>query len=99
MAGIQRAEHPGELRRMTKKPNDSPEVGCGDERVTKLEEVAKSMYLNIPWGGGSDASWEYAPVGLKQHYMIQAAVAVKAMRSENSTWNAGIDAILNEIQE
>jgi hypothetical protein len=67
--------------------------------VTKIEEVAKAMYLNMPWGWGSDASWEYAPVGLKQNYMIQAAVAIKAMRADNAAWNAWIDAILNELQE
>jgi hypothetical protein len=64
--------------------------------MTKLEEAAKAMYLNVKWDWGSDSCWEHAPVGLKQHYLVQAAVVLKTLRSENATWNAGIDAILNE---
>jgi hypothetical protein len=70
-----------------------------ESEMTNLEDVAKAMYLNIPWGGWDPAGWDYAPAGLRRHYMAQAAVAVKAMRSENATWNAGIDAILNEANQ
>jgi hypothetical protein len=77
MAGIQRAEHPGELRRMTKKPNDSPEVGCGDERMTQAEEVAIALHKAV-WNHTS--SWEYENPKLKEHYCAMAEVAIKTVR-------------------
>ena len=67
---------------------------------TRLEHVAASMYRAIKWGGWCAEGWEHERPGLREHYMVLAAVAVKALRAldmhEHGTPTDFLDAILNE---
>ena len=47
---------------------------------TRLEHVAASMYRAIKWGGWCAEGWEHERPGLREHYLTQAIVAVKAMQ-------------------
>jgi hypothetical protein len=67
-------------------------------KMTKLEVVAQAMFESIEWGNLSD--WALAP-DLRKHYLVLAAVGLKALRStydpsQDHTAIEMIDAILNE---
>ena len=69
---------------------------------TRLEYVAASMYRAIKWGGWCAEGWEHEKPGLREHYLTQAVVAVKALQQsydphgDPSGFTEMIDAILNE---
>jgi hypothetical protein len=72
-----------------------------DPKLAEL--IARKMYCSLRWGG-SESSYDYAPLGLKDHYRALALVAMNVIETYEpeppvETIGKGLDdAITDELE-